>query len=153
MWGTSWSSHVQYYNMYSLSLLGRIPCFLPTEMLYRLTGTVTGRRVVEAKCGYPVLYRYDRESPNPEQSLLFFSFFTLSLLVSYLTSWGPSPSHVLANRPVFFSFFFVDLRILLVMPSPDAEHGRMRTGKDIWTMVHPPSMSVLFSSFSLSFTL
>jgi hypothetical protein len=65
------------------------------------------------------------ESPKPEQSL----FFLFSLALTSLLG-APVLSHVLANSPGFF-FFFVDRRVLLVMPSPDAEHGRMRTGKDI----------------------
>lgn len=63
------------------------PLFLPTEMLYRLTVTMTWLQVAEVRCGYPVLYRYDMESPKPAQSLLFFSFL---LCRSYFSSGGPS---------------------------------------------------------------
>jgi hypothetical protein len=65
--------------------------------------------------------------PN-QNKVPFFSFY-FSLLPHFLGA--PVPSHVLANSPGFFFSFFVDLHILLTMPFPDAEHGRMRTGKDI----------------------
>lgn len=113
-----------------------IPCFLPFHRILDLT---------KNKMWVPVSYRYGK-SQTRTRSLLFFSFLSLTSL-----SRGPSsfPCAGWPIAPVFF-FFFVDLHILLTVPFPDAEHGRMRTGKDIWTM-QPPSMSVLFSLLALLF--
>lgn len=68
------------------------------------------------------------ESPKPEQNNPFFSFFYSLALTSLLGA--PVLSHVLANSPSFFLFRGSPYLARYAL-SPDAEHGRMRTGKHI----------------------
>lgn len=85
------------------------------------------------------------ESPKPEQSLLFFSFY--SLAVTSLLG-APVLSHVLANRPGFF----------LLRGSPYLARYAL-SGRRAWSDADwktymnndpPPSMSVLFFLFLLA---